>query len=130
MNAWVIQKAVYEALAASAPLMAMITGIFDDVAAGQAFPYLTFASSTHTSDDLLIENGANSTLTLNVWDRSPGFKTTKQIMDRVDAVLHRRALVIEGTQAVSCVLEFSETMRDVDAETRRGVMRFRIVTFQ
>lgn len=126
---WPIQQSLYSALTADITLMALVTGVFDGPDQNQPTPYITLGDSTGVPDDLVIETGAQTTHTLQVWDKSQGMARLKQIMDRITVVLHRKALVISGTQAVECVSEFAETFRDPDGETRRGAMRFRILTF-
>lgn len=126
---WPVQQAIYGAMTADATLMGMVTGIFDGPNQNQQLPYITIGESTGTADDLVIETGAQTTHTMQVWDKSQGMARVKQIMDRITVVLHRKQLTITGTQAVECVLEFAETFRDADGETRRGAMRFRVATF-
>lgn len=109
--------------------MGMITGVFDGPDQNQPTPYITLGDSTATPDDLLKETGAQTTHTLQIWDKSQGMARLKQIMDRIAVNLHKKALSISSTQLVECVLEFAETFRDADGETRRGAMRFRVVTF-
>jgi hypothetical protein len=123
------QAALYSALTADAPLMAIVQGVFDGPDQNQAMPYITLGENTATPDDLIIETGGQLTFTVQFWDKAQSFSRLKQIMDRAVLVLHRKTLMIAGTQAVECVLEFAETFKDSDAETRRGVCRFRILTF-
>jgi hypothetical protein len=130
MKSWKVQQAVYAAIAASAAVDALTTGVFDDAPAGQAYPYVTLGESTDTPDDLLTAKGNTSTITIHVWDRTPSYSRIKQIMDAVDDALHNAALLVSGVQIVAVRREMAETMKDADGETRRGVMRYRVDTFE
>lgn len=129
LKLWTVQQSIYAALSADSTLMGLVTGIYDGPDQNQAMPYITIGEGTGVPEDLVIETGAQSTNTIQIWDKSQGMAKLKQIMDRITTVLHRKALAISGTQAVECVLEFAETFRDSDGVTRRGGMRFRISTF-
>jgi hypothetical protein len=124
-----IQQAIYSALTADATLMALINGVFDTVDQNTDPPYITIGESASAPDDLLQETGAQETPTLQVWTKDSGMMALKQIMARVYTVLHRQPLTVSGTQTVECRCELSDTLREPDGETRRGVMRFRITTF-
>jgi len=130
MKSWAVQQAIVTALKASVALDALVTGIFDDAPAGQTYPYVTLGESTDMPDDLLREKGNTSTITIHVWDRTPSYSRIKQIMDAADSALHNAALVVAGVQIVNVRREMAETMKDADGETRRGVMRYRIGTFE
>lgn len=129
LRSFSIQQAVFAKLTADATLMAMIGDIHDNPDQNTTPPYITLGDSTSSSDDLLVETGSQETLTLQVWTKDSGFKLVKEIMQRVYAVLHRQPLTVAGTHTVECRCELAETVRETDSETRRGIMRFRVVTF-
>lgn len=124
---WPVQQAVYGALTGDSTLMALVTGVNDEPDQNQAFPYINIGEATGASEDLLNTSGAQQTVTLHIWDKDAPISRTKQVMDRICIVLHNARLTISGTQAVQCVVEFAEAIRDVD--TLHGILRVRIVTF-
>jgi hypothetical protein len=125
---WPVQQGLYQALTGDAPLMATITGVFDKPDSEQAFPYVTLGESTGANEDLLNESGGNHTQTLQVWDSTDyPVSRVKQILGRMNEVLHNAKIAISGTQTVACVVENTNTFREVDVN--RGVMRVRVVTF-
>jgi hypothetical protein len=129
LRSWEVQKAIYAALTGDATLMGMVTGVFDQPGQNQAFPYITLGEDTNVPDDLLVATGSQNTHTIHTWSRAAGMSQIKQIMDRVYFVLHRKQLTVATTQAFECAIEFSETFRDADGQTRHGVQRCRVKTF-
>lgn len=130
LRSWPIQVSVYGALVADSALMAMIQGVYDQPDQNAQFPYITLGEDTNVPDDLLQNTGSQNTQTIHTWSRSAGMAQVKQIMDRIYAVMHRRVLTVSGTQVVDCVMEFDETFMDSDGQTRHGVQRCRIRTFE
>lgn len=124
---WELQKAVYAALTADAALMALITGIFDHVPQGQAYPYLTVGDDTETDRNTFDRTGREPTMTLHLWSKYAGMKQAKDIAERVVTLLDDQALVVTGWGHVMTTYEFGEFLRDPDGETRHGVLRFRML---
>jgi len=127
---WALQQAVFAALAADAPLVALLGAprIFDDVPQGTDFPYLAFGQTTARDWSTGTEDGAEHTLTLSVWSQARGKKEAHEIMGAVRAALHDAPLALNGHRLVTLRHEFSETRREPDGDTIRGTVRFRAVT--
>ena len=70
--AWSLQKAVFAALAADAPLVALLGAarIYDDVPQASDFPYLTFGQSTARDWSTASDDGTEHTITLNIWSQA------------------------------------------------------------
>ena len=126
MRQWPVQVAVYQDLIAYTPLMNRVTGVYDHVPQGTAYPYVVIGEDTAIEWDTDTSDGVESTLTIHVWSRLKGRRETKEIMELIYDALHRAELQIEGLHSVFCYWEFSETFLDPDGETRHGVTRFRI----
>jgi len=128
--AWELQKAIYAALRADAPLAALLGAarIYDDVPRGAAFPYVTFGPSTTRDWSTGTETGAEHIVTLRAWSKAGGEREVHQILDTVRAALEGATLAIEGQRLVNFRYEASETQRGADGETFAGAARFRAVT--
>jgi hypothetical protein len=128
--AWELQKAIYAALIADAPLVALLGGtrIYDDVPRGAAFPYVAFGPSTARDWSTGTEVGSEHLLTLRVWSKAGGEKEVHGVLDAIRAALHEAALTLTGHCVVSLRHETSDAMREPDGETYHGTARFRALT--
>ncbi|MFO1169356.1 MAG: DUF3168 domain-containing protein [Hyphomicrobiaceae bacterium] len=127
---WSLQKAVFAALAADAPLTGLIgaSRIHDDAPQQAAFPYLTLGQSTARDWSTATDDGAEHVLTIHVWSRAAGKKEAHAIMRAVRQTLHDQPLTLEDHRLVNLRHELSEATRDTDGETVHGIVRFRAVT--
>ena len=125
-----LQKAVFAALTAHAPLLALLGGprVYDDVPREAAFPYVTFGPASARDWSTGSEAGEEHTLTLHVWSRAGGKKEVHEIMGAVRACLHEATLSPTGHRLVNLRHELSEARREADGESHRGSVRFRAVT--
>jgi hypothetical protein len=128
--AWSLQKAVFAALAADAPLIALLGAarIYDDVPQAADFPYLTFGQSTARDWSTASEDGSEHTITLNVWSQAKGRNEVHEIMAAARTALHGAPLTLDGHRLINLRHESSEARRAPDGETYQGIARFRAVT--
>jgi hypothetical protein len=119
------QKAIYDALTGS-PVAALVTGIYDHVDQGTAFPYVVIGEDAAGEFDTDTEQGDESLITIHSWSREKGRLQTKEIQEAIYEVLHRQDLTIQDAIFHSMFWEFSDSFLDPDGETRHGVMRFRL----
>lgn len=125
---WGIQKAVYARLTSHAPLLALVTGVFDEVPQSQAFPYVVIGGGMHQDWDTLGETGFECDLAIDVWDRAHrGRQTVKRAQDEIYAALHRQAYTVPGGGLVDSLIELTESFLDQDGVTFHGVQRLRLV---
>lgn len=127
MKQWAIQTAIYSQLTGTAAVMALVTGVFDDVPQGTDYPYIVIGEDTGIEWDTDDSRGTSATLTVHVWSRVAGKRETKQIMEAIYDALHRAPLPVSGMTTVTCHWEFGETFLDADGETRHGVTRYRLI---
>lgn len=127
---WALQKAVFAALSGDIALTALIgTGsIFDDVPRDATFPYVTFGQSQVRDWATGSEKGHEHVFTLQVWSQENGRKEVQEVLGMLEEVLHDSALTLEGHQLVNLRHEFSQSRREPDGETYRGIIRYRAVT--
>jgi len=120
------QRAIYQALTADPTLTGMITGVYDHVDQGTAYPYVVIGEDGASEWDTDTEQGAESILTIHSWSREKGRMQTKDIQQAIYELLHRAELTIMDAIFYSIFWEFSDSFLEPDGETRHGVMRFRL----
>ena len=122
--AWSLQKAVFAALAADAPLIALLGAarIYDDVPQSADFPYLTFGQSTARDWSTASEDGSEHTITLNVWSQAKGRNEVHEIMAAARSALHGQPLTLEGHRLINLRHEF---LRSPPRRRRRDLSRHR-----
>lgn len=125
-----LQKAIHTALVADGALTALLGGpyVYDDVPRTARMPYVTFAGSTLRDWSTGGEEGHEHILTLNVWSRANGAREAHDIASSLRSILHLASLTLPGHRLINFRHEASDTIRDVDGETIRGVVRYRAVT--
>lgn len=125
---WELQQAVFAALSADAALAARITGVFDQVPSGTAFPYVAIGDSKADDWSSLTFTGQEHRFTIEVWSRDAGRMDVKEIMALVHDVLNDAALVLTNHQLVDLRLVGAEDTLEPDGITYRGTLKFRAVT--
>lgn len=123
----VVQTIVYQALTLDAEVMALVTGVFDAVPQGQAFPYVTLGEDNHNEWDTVTSLGSDASITVHTWSRERGRKETKAIQGEIYDALHRAEMTHPGYRIVSIDWEGSQSFMDADGLTRHGVQTFRIL---
>jgi len=121
-----VQTALYAKLTGDATLMALITGVYDDVPTGTALPYVVFGEWTDESDDTMGANHRELTFVLEVHSEYLGFKESLNIADEVKRVLHKCSLTVTGATFVGCLYQESFPQRPPGGRLRFIPMRFRL----
>jgi len=127
-----VQAAYYAALTGDALLMNLVTGVFDNVPEGQAYPYVVLGEGTEIADNRHGGFGRQTTQTLHVWSRYRGYSQGLAIAARMVAVLDHQPLTVTGLHHVSTRFEFQQTLTDPEppGDIRHIPVRFRTVTEQ
>ena len=127
---WALQRGVYQALAGSLELTALLGGVrvYDDAPQAAPYPVITLGQSVIRDWSTGTEDGAEHNLTLHVWSRSAGKKQVHQIIEAIKAVLHDRPIMFADHHLVNLRHEFSEARLDPDGDTFHGIVRYRAVT--
>jgi Protein of unknown function (DUF3168) len=121
-----VQTALYEALtSALAPVP-----VYDHVSVDQVYPYVTIGESIAGHSDTLGEQSIDIEITVHVWSRQSGFQECQQIMTQAKDALDRETFAVPEFQWVTTIWTYSQTLREPDGETRHGILRFQILTFQ
>tara|TARA_B100000963_G_C22138692_1_gene456528 strand:- start:85 stop:495 length:411 start_codon:yes stop_codon:yes gene_type:complete len=104
-----------------------ITGVFDDVPEGTAYPYIVVGEESSNNISTKSLDMHEHTLTIHTWSQYRGLKEIKVIMKQIYDNLNDVSLSVSGGQAVNMKQEFLTTLVDADGITRHGIMRFRAV---
>lgn len=125
-----LQKAVYTALTGNVPLMAKVTGVYDEADENAALPIVVIGDGTTTENSTKTEVGQTITLTLHAWSEARGRMEIKEIMGLLFDALDGASLTLSGHILVILLFEFSEDFREIEGKRTlyHGVMRFRAVT--
>jgi hypothetical protein len=127
-----IQTAIYGVLNGDVTLVALVTGVFNDVPAGQVYPYVQIGSATqrpwHTFGGSSVGIGWNATVTVHIWSRYQGDVEALAILNRVVALLNFQAVAVTGYTTVICELDQARVLVEaVDKiETRHIPAVFRV----
>ena len=122
-----LQEAIYQALTNDATLAAQITGVFDRVPQGTAFPYVTIGEFAGSDLSTKTTSGMRYELTTRVWSRQGGRAEAASIMERIHTLLHNAPLTVTGQTLVSMRFWGSAIILQNDGWTYQGIMKFRAV---
>ncbi|MEO1719247.1 MAG: DUF3168 domain-containing protein [Pseudomonadota bacterium] len=127
---WALQRAIHSALVNDATLTGLIgdTRIYDHVPRGTAYPYVTFGQTTERDWSTGGAEGNEHVVTLAVWSQARGRREMQRIIAAIRTALHESDLTINGYRLVNLRHELTETRRETDGDTLRGLVRFRAVT--
>ena len=125
-----LQKAVYDALVGNAPLMAKVTGVYDEPDEKAPLPIVVIGDGTTVDNSTKTEDGQAHTITIHAWSGAHGRMELKDIMGLIYDVLHNSTLTVTGHSVVLIRFEFSEDFRELEDERtlNHSVMRFRVNT--
>jgi len=121
-----VQKAVYELLTGDAELMAMITGVFDHVPKGQAFPYVRIGEATEVPWNDFGRPGSQLTINVHAFDNAAEVARLLGIGTAVQGITDGADPTIIGSSLVDIAFEFNQVLYDSDSATNHMAMRFRV----
>ena len=130
VHSWELQKTVFSALNSGNITdyeSTAITGVFDDVPSGTAYPYIVVGEETAIDVSSKDKDIFEHTLTVHVWSQYRGRRDIKVIMKQIHDILHDSSLTVSGGSMVNMRQEFQTTLLEGDGITRHGVIRFRAV---
>lgn len=123
---WPLRSAVYSALSANAPLMAMVSGVYAKVPETVPEPYITIGPVLQVTADDHGESGADCEVYVHVWSRQEGYAEASEIFAALDSVLHRRPLIVPGWDKVSVALRSVSEEADPDPDIRHMLAIYRV----
>ena len=124
-----LQEAVYEALVADAPLVALLGGakMFDGAPKNADAPYVHLGEIVARDWSTATEAGTEISFAIVVWSRALGRSEGLTIAERVVVLLHNAALELDGFRLANLRHVSTETARVETPEGRRTVVKFRSV---
>jgi hypothetical protein len=127
---WLLQRGIYQALAGSPKVTALLGGarIYDDAPQAASFPFVTLGQSVVRDWSTGTEDGGEHELTLHVWSRVGGRHEVHAIAEAIKAALHDQPLLLDDHHLVNLRHQFSEARLDPDGDTFHGIVRYRAVT--
>lgn len=128
-----LQAAIVAAVQADAPLMSLISGIYDRVQSGaDGLPlptvwgakqgYISFGPEDVIADEEGCVGIDSVSVQLDVWSRRPGRVHCKQILDGLRRVM--AGVVTVNNPIVSRSNPVQQIMRDPDGLTMHGLLRY------
>lgn len=125
-----LQKAIYSKLVTDVPLMAKVTGVWDEPNENVALPIVVIGEGTTLDHSTKTEAGQNHTLTLHIWSNAVGRMELKEIMGLVYDALHDAVLALDGHISILIRFENASDTREREGEQTlyHGILRFRAIT--
>lgn len=105
---WTIDRWLYSVLAGDSTLLALITGVYADLAPlGTAMPYLVYG--LYDGDDVMTAAGVRimtaALYQVRVVTDSESYGAIEPAVAQADALLHRASGTVTGGTVISCVRE-------------------------
>lgn len=129
----VVQTKIYETLTGSAPLIAAIKAVYDDVPQAissgdsSAFPYVAIGEDIHTDTSTDLELSNLVSITIHAWSRYTGRAETKQIQGLVYDALNRADILDTNYKFINIHQVSSESRLESDGFTRHGIQTFNLM---
>lgn len=125
-----LRAAIHAALAADAPLAALLGGakVFDVPPKEADFPFVALGEAVVADWSTATEAGTEQSLTLHAWSRAGGRREAFAIAAAVQAALHDAPLALDGHRLANLRATTAEVRREGDGRTFHALVRFRAVT--
>ena len=121
-----LQKAVYKVLSEDSALSGLVTGVYNHVPQGTAFPYIRLENISAESRDTKTRHGYLATFSLSVYSRYRGNKEALEIMQEVRRLLSNARLPMEnGWKMIGVRFLSLDIDEEGDGLTYAGTMVFR-----
>jgi hypothetical protein len=122
-----LQKAIYEKLTGNSPLMAQVSGIFDQPPQGTLFPYVTIGDMIASEVSNLAVGGADYKFNIHIWSREAGHKQTADILKTIYELLHHGNISVAGQTLTVMQVISSSILLENDGITYHGEVRLQVI---
>ena len=122
-----LQAAYYQILQQDDVLGEWVSGIYDQLPQGAAFPYVVFGRSSSTDWSVKKSRGMQSLITLHVYGAQSKLQVLR-ILDRIYELLQGSSPNLEGHQLVAIRFEYHDVDRREESGIYQGIIRFRAYT--
>lgn len=125
-----LREAIFAALSADAPLLALLGGarIYDVPPKDAVFPFVALGEAVVSDWSTATEAGAEHALTLHAFSRSGGRGQAYALAAAVQEALHDAPLPLAGHVLANLRATTAEVVREKDGRTFHALVRFRAVT--
>ncbi len=142
LAAYELQAPLYTRLTGDAALDALVSGVFDHVPEGTAYPYVVIGEYTEIPNDVLTAQGRDVTASISVYDgpqvvagvKTYSSKRLRQIGDRIVELIDGYAFTVGALGVMRPRFEFGRTLWEEDEDTnerlRLLVLRFRFTLYE
>ena len=117
--------ALYQALTGNAPLMALVSDVYDHVPQSAAFPYLVIEDSTAERIGMLGALSYRCETHLLLFSRQAGRKEIMEIIGALNVLLHHGSLSVTGFEVAALELLEVDTAHMADGITTRAIVKLR-----
>ena len=128
---WDTQTALYERLTATSDITALLNdgadSVFDHVPPDASFPYIVIGPMSAKPLDTQQIAACDITAEINVYTRHHGWRDAKNILSAIYAAVHNASFSVANHILILCQHLDTDMTLDVDGETRRGIIRFRLI---
>jgi hypothetical protein len=118
------QRAIFATLNNDATLRGLITGVFDAVPDGTAFPYVSIGELTESDFATFDRDGSEATIAIHIWSDYRGNSQQLRILDRMNELLDGASLAMTGQTLVSITYDNGVTVNE--PTLRHFVARYRL----
>jgi hypothetical protein len=121
-----LQTAIYSKLVGQSSLMAIVSGVWDEVPEPAVFPYVSFGSISEFPDDQHDAQGLNALVTVHIWSKAPGNGEMYDVFAQVDAALDRTQMTVSGFRDVFIKQAQHSVVPDPDPDIRHINVQYRV----
>ena len=126
------QKAIFETLSNDAALTTLLGGtgrIFDHVPDNTPYPYISILMFPWNDRGNYTYEGLEIEFQLSAWVRGdkPGSLSTQLIQKRIDELIHKANISINGWYIISLRRSLIDIRTEDDNVTKEGIQRFRLL---
>lgn len=123
---WPLQTALYAKATGAPALMALVTGVFDEVPDAQPLPYVSLGTIVQTEADAHNQRGLDVTFDWHIWSAYEGNKEVADILQALEDVFDRQPLAVAGWRDVSIANQQTLTVPDPDPDIRHITASYRV----
>lgn len=123
-NAHNFQKSIYDRLQADGVLMALISGIYDQVQSGTKLPYAVFSVLRVSDWSSATSSGVECLFAVQCFSRQGGARECSQVLKRVQELLHGVALTLPAPDKLVLMYFVDSSARD-NGQNYQETSRFR-----
>lgn len=119
-----LQKGIFNNLSTDPSLTAKVTGVFDSVGEGQAFPYVTISEPSMLPFETKQKFGEELSIVIHAWSTYSGKKESIDILNLCLSSLSTR-MILNGFTVQKVEVSSIRVFDDTDPRIKHGVLTMR-----